>query len=71
MGKCAIIVQRSCKTFPCMSPTMRSFRPISSLKPRLPEEKQCRLRHNIIVIAAQGHCNYATICPTFVGRLRK
>ena len=71
MGKCAIVAQRSCKTFPCISPTMRFFRPISSRKPRLPEEKQCRLRHNIIVIAAQEHCNYATICPTFIGRLRK
>ena len=71
MGKCTIIVQRNCKTFPSMSPAMRSFRPIPSRKPRLPEEKQCRLRHNIIVIAAQEHCNYATICPTFVGRLRK
>lgn len=71
MGKCAIVAQRSCKTFPYISPTMRSFRPISSRKPRLPEEKQCRLGHNIIVIAAQEHCNYATICPTFIGRLRK
>ena len=71
MGKYAIVAQRNCKTFSCMSPVMRSFRPISSRKLRLPEEKQCRLRHNIIVIAAQGHCNYATICPTFVGRLRK
>ena len=71
MGKCAIVAQQSCKTFPCMSPAMRSFRSIPSRKLRLPEEKQCRLRHNIVVIAAQGHCNYATICPTFVGRLRK
>ena len=71
MGKCAIVAQRNCKTFPCMSPTMRSFRPISSRKPHFPKEKQCRLRHNIIVIAAQEHCNYATICPTFVGKLRK
>ena len=71
MGKCAIVAQRSCKTFPYISPTMRSFRPISSRKPRLPKEKQYRLHHNIIVIAAQEHCNYATIYPTFVGRLRK
>ena len=71
MGKYATVAQRSCKTFPCISPAMRSFRPISSRKPRLPKEKQCRLRHNIVVIAAQAHRNYATICPTFVGRLRK
>ena len=71
MGKCAIVAQRSCKTFPYISLAMRSFRPISSRKPRLPEEKQCRLRHNIIEIVAQEHCNYATICPTFIGRLRK
>lgn len=65
MGKCAIVAQRSCKTFPCISPAMRSFRLISSRKPRLPKEKQCRLRHNIVVIAAQEHRLYEEKCTTF------